>query len=227
MKDISIVIVDDHAMVRQGIRALLESEPHLKVVAEASSGLEAIDVVNDHRPDVLLLDLILPGLDGLEVARISHRRCPDTKVIILTMHSNEAYVFKALQAGVRGYVLKSCGSEELLRAIEATMQGEVYLSSPLSKERINQFANQTNRGEVDLYDTLTKREKQVMQLATQGLTNVRMAGQLGISPRTIEVHRANLMRKLKVNNHSELLRFSLSRGLFPTDDLPPSRSPGN
>ena len=221
MKKVRLFIADDHAMVRQGIRALLQTEPEMEVVGEAATGLETMEAVEEIRPDVLLLDLVMPELDGMEVARLCHRRWPDMKVVVVTMHSNEAYVFKALQMGAQGYVVKDCDARTLLLAIRSVMNGQTFLSPPLSHEQIQAFAAQTEGGKVDLYDTLTKREKQVLQLTAEGYTNVRMAEKLGISPRTVEVHRANLMKKLHVGNHSELVRYTFSRGLIPYHDMPP------
>ena len=213
----SIVLAEDHHIVRQGIRALLEREPGFSVVGETNDGLEAAQMVEQLRPDVLVLDLMLPTLSGLEVARQARQRSPDTCIVILSMHANEGYVLEALQAGAMAYVLKESPSDELVRAIRNAIAGRRYLSPPLSERAIEIYIEKAGAGAADPYNTLTNREREVLHLAARGYTNADIAAKLSISPRTVETHRARLMRKLHLNSQVDLVRFALRRGILPMD----------
>ncbi len=215
---VSIVLADDHHVVRQGLRALLEAEPHFFVKGEAGDGLTALQMVENLRPDVLVLDLMMPGLNGLEVTRQATKLSPSTKIIILSMHAGEAYVLEALRNGAYGYVLKDSGADELVEAIDAVMGGRRFLSSPLSERAIDLYITKSQDLPEDPYDSLTTREREVLQLAAEGNTNVLIADLLSISPRTAETHRANMMRKLDLHNSTELIRFALQRGIIPMTD---------
>lgn len=215
---VSIVLADDHHVVRQGLRALLEAEPHFFVKGEAGDGLTALQLVENLRPDVLVLDLMMPGLNGLEVTRQATKLSPATKIIILSMHAGEAYVLEALRNGAYGYVLKDSGADELVDAINTVMGGRRYLSSPLSERAIDLYITKSQDLPEDPYDSLTTREREVLQLAAEGNTNVMIADMLSISPRTAETHRANMMRKLDLHNSTELIRFALQRGIIPMTD---------
>ncbi|MBP7961193.1 MAG: response regulator transcription factor [Caldilineaceae bacterium] len=215
---VSIVLADDHHVVRQGLRALLEAEPHFFVKGEAGDGLTALQLVENLRPDVLVLDLMMPGLNGLEVTRQATKLSPATKIIILSMHAGEAYVLEALRNGAYGYVLKDSGADELVEAIHTVMGGRRYLSSPLSERAIDLYITKSQDLPEDPYDSLTTREREVLQLAAEGNTNVLIADLLSISPRTAETHRANMMRKLDLHNSTELIRFALQRGIIPMTD---------
>jgi DNA-binding NarL/FixJ family response regulator len=207
----TLLLVDDHQMVRQGLRALLAREPDLRLVGEAAEGLEAVRLAERLRPDVLVLDLMMPGLNGLDVTRQVARRVPETRVVILSMHAHEAYVLEALLAGAAGYVLKESSSDELVKAIQAVTAGQHYLSPPLSDEALGAYRRRTGSLPPDPYHTLTAREREVLQLTTEGQSGAAIAERLFISPRTVETHRANLMRKLKVRNQKELIRYALQR----------------
>jgi DNA-binding NarL/FixJ family response regulator len=214
----TIVLADDHQVVRHGLRVLLESEPNFRIVGEASDGLEAIELVERQQPDVLVLDLMMPGLNGLEVARQSSHRSPRTNVVILSMYNNEAYVLEALRAGAKAYVLKASTSDELVRAIREVVAGRRYLSPPLSERAIQAYSQKAESAAVDAYETLTTREREILQLAAEGCTNAEIASRLSISPRTAETHRANLMRKLGLHTHTDLIRYALRRGILPIDN---------
>jgi DNA-binding NarL/FixJ family response regulator len=211
-----ILLADDHQIVRQGLRAVLEGAGDFAVVAEVASGLDVAPLVEQARPDVLLLDLMMPGLNGLEVARQLHRKHPAVKIVILSMHSNESYVLEALRAGASAYVLKSGSSKEILEAVRAAAAGRRYLSPPLSERAIDAYAHRAEDAE-DPYETLTTREREVLQMAAEGRSNQRMAEQLGISARTVETHRANLMHKLGLEGQTELVRYCIRRGILPAE----------
>jgi two-component system response regulator NreC len=212
---IRIVIADDHRIVREGFRALLAAEKDLEIVAETGDGLEALRLVDKHKPDVLLVDLMMPGLGGLEVARQLGNRSSRTRVVVLTMHSNEAYVLRAIENGAVGYVLKDASSIELIRAVHEAVAGRRYLSPPLSERAIESYLQKARTAQTaDRYQTLTTREREVLHLIAEGHTNAQIGGRLYISPRTVETHRSNLMHKLGVRTQSELIRYAVQRGIL-------------
>ncbi len=212
---ITIVLADDHHVVRQGLRSLLETEPDLQVVGEASDGLEAIQLVESVHPDILVLDLMMRGMNGLEVAREVSKRSTGTRIVILSMYDNEAYVLGALRAGAKAYVLKESSSAELVQAIREAVIGHRYLSSSLSERAIDAYMQKVEDTTLDPYDTLTSREREVLHLAAQGCTNADMAARLFISRRTVEAHRANMMQKLGLHTQTDLIRYALQRGILP------------
>ena len=205
---LTLVVADDHRIVREGLRAVLAAEPDFRLVGEAGDGLEALRLVERLRPDVLVLDLRLPGLGGVEVARRVARRCPRTAVVVLSMHCDPSYVAEALRAGARAYVPKDAGVEELVRAVRAAAAGEEYLSPALPREAIAELRRQDAP---DPYAALTPREREVLQLTAEGCSCNEVARRLFISPRTVETHRANVMRKLGVRNQKELIRYAVRR----------------
>ncbi len=214
----TIVLADDHKIVRQGLRALLEAEPDFQVVGEAGNGLEAVQMVERLAPEVLVLDLMMPGLNGLEVARQLSKRSPQTRIVILSMHDNEAYVLRALMNGATAYVLKDSSANDLSRAVREAAAGRRYLSPPLSDRAIEVYQQKARAAALDRYETLTTREREVIQLAAEGHTNAEIAARLNISPRTAETHRANLMHKLGLHSHTDLIRYALRRGIIPMDE---------
>ncbi len=214
---ITLVLVEDHEVVRQGLRALLAAEPDFHIVGETGDGAAAPALVEQLRPDVLVLDLMLPGLPGLEVVRAVRQRAPDTRVVILSMHANEAYVLGALQAGAVAYVLKKSGATELLTAIRAAWTGRRYLSPPLSEEAIQAYVEKS-RATPDAYQTLTAREREVLHLMVEGLTSAEIAARLVISHRTVEMHRSRVMHKLGLDKKTDLIRYAIKRGLLPLED---------
>jgi DNA-binding NarL/FixJ family response regulator len=203
-------------MVRKGLRALLEGEDHCRVIGEASDGLSAIDLIVRLRPEVAVIDVQLPDLNGLEVARRAQERVPETAIILLSMYSDEAYVLDAFRHGARGYVLKASATTDLIDAVHAAVQGRRNLSAPLSERAIDAYARRASAAHpLDRYELLTNREREVLQLAAQGLPNAEIGSRLSISPRTAETHRANLLRKLNLQTQTDLVRFAVARGLIP------------
>ncbi len=214
----TIVLADDHHIVRQGLRALLEVEPDLSVVGEAGDGLEAVHNVEVLNPRVLVLDLMMPGLNGLDVLRQIKKRSPNTEVVILSMYANEAYVLAALSNGAAAYVLKDSSSADLVLAVREAAAGRRYLSPPLSARAIEVYQEKAKAATLDPYETLTSREREVLHLAAEGHTNNEIGARLGISSRTAETHRSNLMHKLDLHTQADLIRFALRRGIIPMED---------
>ena len=217
MQRTKVILADDHQIVRQGLRALLESEPDMDVVGEVAEGLTVADMVTRLNPDVLVLDLMMPGLNGLEVARQVNQRSPNVRIIVLSMHANEAYVLEALRNGASGYVLKESSTETLVTAIRTTMEGRRYLCAPLSEMAMEAFLQKAQSVAVDPYDSLTGREREVLQLAAEGHTNTAIAERLSISPRTAEVHRARIMEKLQLTNQTGLIKYAIRKGLLSVE----------
>jgi len=214
---VKVILADDHQIVRQGLRALLEAESDMTVVGEVSEGLSVADTVTRLAPDVLVLDLMMPGLNGLEVTRQVSQRSPSVRIIVLSMHANEAYVLEALRNGAAGYVLKDSSTDTLVTAIRTTMEGRRYLCAPLSEMAMEAFMQKAQNVAVDPYDSLTGREREVLQLAAEGHTNTAIADRLSISPRTAEVHRARIMEKLQLTNQTGLIKYAIRKGLLDMD----------
>jgi DNA-binding NarL/FixJ family response regulator len=211
---IKLVIVDDHAVVRQGMKSLLEAESDFQVLGEAGDGFEAIRLVEKLKPDVLLLDLMLDGLNGIEVTRQVSKISPRTKVVIFSVYGNEHYAMDAMRAGAKAYVLKESDLGELLQAIRQAIAGHRYLSSPLTDLVVDLYTESGKAAKADPYETLTAREREVLQLAAQGHTNSDIATQLRISRRTVEIHRSNMIRKLGLRvPHVKLAQYALQRGI--------------
>lgn len=213
-----VILADDHAIVRQGFRALLHAQPDVEVVGETGDGAEAVALVERHRPDVLVVDLALPSLDGLEVTRRSRDVSPDTAVVVLSMHDHEAYVAQAVRAGATAYVLKESSLEDLVTALRAVCSGGRFFSDGL----VDPFQTEDGAEVVDRYDTLTPREREVLHLVAQGMTAPQIAERLFLSPRTVETHRGNGLAKLGLHSQADLIRYMLERGLVP----PQRSSPG-
>jgi two-component system, NarL family, response regulator NreC len=218
MSAIRIVLADDHQIVRQGVKALLENESDFAVVGEAGDGTTALAITGKLKPDILVADLMMPGLNGLEVTRRVGKASPDTKVVILSMYMNEPYVIEALRNGAYGYVLKESNIADLARAIREVSAGRHYLSPPLSERAIEAYLEKTRGASLDLYDTLTTREKEVLQLAVEGHGNAEIATRLYISVRTAETHRGNLMRKLGLHTQTDLIKYALKKGILRTEE---------
>ena len=220
MNKTAILIADDHQIVRQGLRGLIEAEPDFCVVGEVSDGLETLRLAERLSPDVLVLDLAMPGLHGLEVVRRIGRRWPKIRVIILSMHSNEHYILDALRNGALGYVFKDSCTDNLVRAIRDALAGRRYLPPPFSESAIAAYIDVTKRSAVDVYETLSNREREVLQLVVEGRTNAEVGNRLFISPRTVEAHRARLMRKLSLRNEADLIRYAFKKGLLSLQEPP-------
>jgi len=213
VKTITIVLADDHHIVRQGFRSLLENQEGFSVMAEAGDGLEAVKVTASLKPDVLVVDLVMPCLNGLEVTRQIAKLSPDTKAIILSMYMDEPYVIEALQNGAWGYVLKESNISDLVKAIREVADGRHYLGSPLSELAIAAYKEKTKGASLDPYNTLTTREREVLQLVVEGHTNADIAARLFISQRTVESHRASMMQKLSITSRADLVAYALKRGM--------------
>jgi DNA-binding NarL/FixJ family response regulator len=213
---ITVVLVDDHPIVRQGLRSLLEGGDDCRVLGEAADGLTAMDLITQQQPDVAIVDVQLPDLNGLEVARRARERAPRTRVVMLSMYADEPYVLDALRYGAVGYVLKAAATTDLIAAVHAAVAGRRFLSAPLNERAIDAYARRASESErpLDRYELLTAREREVLQLAAQGLSNAEVGERLSISPRTAETHRANLLRKLGLQTQTELVRFAVGRGLI-------------
>ena len=217
-----ILLADDQQVVRQALRCLIEREADLEVVGEASDGLEVLPLAERLKPDVLITDVAMPGLYGLEVTRRVRELTPGTGVVILSRYLNEWYVTEALRNGASGYVVKQAEAHELTRAVRTVAQGRRYLSSPLSPEDVQSWLLQAERLTGDSYESLTGREREVLQLVAEGYSSTRIARRLSISVRTAEAHRANVMRKLRLKNYTALIKYALARGVLPPiEPLPP------
>jgi two-component system response regulator NreC len=200
------------------MQTLLETEPDFSIIGEAGDGLETVRLVERLQPDVLVLDLMMPGLSGLEALPIIRQRSPRTRVVVLSMHNNNAFVATALKDGAMGYVLKGSDEEVLVRAVREVAAGRRFLSPPVTERAIDAYIEQSRSVQIDLHETLTDREREVLRLAAEGKTSSEIAASLHISPRTVENHRGNMMRKLGLKNPSELVRYAVRRGLIPLEE---------
>ncbi len=215
MQPTKVMIIDDHEVVRRGLHALLETDQSLEVVGEASDGLTAISQVQTLRPDVAIVDLQLPGINGLEVIRQITKTMPKIKVIVYTFYGNEANILSALHAGAKGYIVKDSSTDELVRGIKEVVAGRRYLGSPLPELAIDVYMNMEKENAHDPYEMLTSREREILQLVAEGCTNTQIADRLFISRRTVEIHRSNMMRKLGLHRPQvDLVQYAMQRGLI-------------
>jgi len=206
-----LLLADDHAMVRRGLRMILDAEPDLEVVAEAGDGAEAIELVVSEQIDLAVLDITMPRLTGLQAARELAQRRPETKLLMLSMHDNEEYLFEALRAGAAGYVLKSAVDRDLVEACRATLRGETFLYPGAVTALVR--AHLERGGDDAEFDPLTPRESEVVKLVAEGMTTREIADALFISPKTVERHRANVLEKLGMRDRVDLTRYAIRRGL--------------
>ena len=212
---IRLLLVDDHAVVRSGLKMLLASEADVEIVGEAGSGSEAVSAAGSARPDVILMDIGLPDMTGIEAARVIKSQFPKIAIVALTIHEDEEYFFKMLEAGASGYVPKRAAPEELLTAIRAAALGEVYLYPSLAKLLVKDYLSQEHAAEhKPTLDGLTAREQEVLSLLAEGAANDRIAESLVISPKTVERHRENIMHKLNLHSRSELVRYAIRKGII-------------
>jgi len=214
---IRVVIADDHAILREGVRALLQLQPDMEVVGEASNGTEAIAQVAKLDPDVLLMDIAMPGLGGIEAALELKKEGRRTRILILSQYEDREYVRRLLKAGVSGYVLKKSAGAELANAVRAVHRGGLVLDPEVARTAMEE-ANPATPGAADPYDALTDREKQVLKLVAEGKSNKEVAEVLGISVKTAMSHREHVMEKLGVHNRTELVRFAIKRGVIRVDE---------
>lgn len=218
MDKIAVFLADDHTIVRKGLLSLLLEQADFTVVGEAEDGREALAHVERLQPDVVVMDITMPRLNGLEATRQIKHRWPAIQVVILTVHTTEEYIFQILQAGASGYVVKQAAPSELVMAIRAAHAGETFLSPSISQTVINEYIASAQAAQFDdAFDTLTEREREIMQLLAEGLSTREIADLLVISVKTVETHRGNLMRKLHVHNLVDLTKYAIRKGVVPLE----------
>ncbi len=211
---IRILLADDHVLVRAGVRRILDAEPDMKVVAEASDGAEAIELAREHQPDLAVLDISMPRMTGLQAVKEIKRRSPSTQALMLSMHDNEQYFFTALKAGAAGYVLKSVADEDLVSACRAAVRGDSFLYAGVASTLVRDFLDRMKRGERTPSSVLTPREDEVVKLIAEGYSSREIAKMLVISHKTVERHRANILAKLGMRDRTELTRYAIRAGLI-------------
>jgi len=212
MIPVRVLLADDHALVRAGIRALLQGLEGVTVVAETGNGAEVLELARTHRPDVVLLDISMPGLSGLDVSAQLERELPEVRVVVLSMHANEEYVLQALRSGAVGYMLKDSATAELELALKAVMQGETYLSPPISKQVVEGYVQRVG-AEQPASEKLTPRQREVLQLIAEGHSTKEIAYRLELSVKTVETHRAQLMERLQIRDIAGLVKYAIRSGL--------------
>jgi two-component system, NarL family, response regulator NreC len=215
---VTILLADDHPLIRQGLRTLLEAESGFSVVGEAKDGLQAVRLAESLQPSILIVDLMMPNLNGLEVLKQVRHRSPNTHMIVLSMQSAEPYVVETFRSGAIGYVLKDSAPGELITAIRQALVNEKYLSPKLREPLIDMIAKVGENVNMDPYETLTDREREVLQMAAEGKTAPEIARQLSISHRTVELHRSRMMNKMGFRTQTELVRYAIKRGILPMED---------
>lgn len=217
---IKILVADDHNLVRQGIVALLNVESDMQVIGEASDGIEAVRLAKKFNPDIVIMDLSMPNLNGLEATHQIKRDASDVKVLILTQHENEEYVMQIIKAGASGYVLKTSVSDDLIKAIKEIQKGEKFFSPSISRMILDDYIKRTQGLQTEnKAPELTHREKEVLQLIAEGRTNQEVARKLFISVRTVEFHRANIMHKLQLNDLASLIKYTIQKGIVQINSI--------
>jgi two-component system, NarL family, response regulator NreC len=212
---VRILLADDHTLVREGLRRILEAEPGWQVVAEAADGREAVQRCLELKPDLVIVDLAMPQLGGVDAIQQIVRRVPATRVLVLSMHADEVYVTRALKAGAHGYLLKDSAGTDLLRAVTALSQHKSFFSPAVSRVMLDDYVRQlAERGITDRYDTLSEREREVFQLIAEGRVNKEIAEILHLSPSTVETHRARIMEKLDVHSAVEIVLYAVRKGII-------------
>ncbi len=215
---IRLLLVDDHAVVRSGLRMLLQAQPDMRIVGEAESGAEAIHQVRLHRPDVVLMDIQMPDMNGIEATREIKRMSASTAVLALTMHEDDQYFFEMLRAGASGYVPKRAAPDELVSAIRTVSQGQVFLYPSLAARLVQSYLGQPTATDAPPAEELTPREQEVLTLIAEGLTNPEIADKLVISAKTVDRHRENIMRKLNLHSRVDLVKYAIKEGLIGLED---------
>jgi two-component system response regulator NreC len=215
MGQLRILLADDHTVVRQGLRKVLEERPDWVVVAEAGNGRDAVKQAEEMKPDVAILDVAMPLLNGIEATRQIVKRSPGTRVLVLTMHSDEAYVNQILKAGATGYLLKDSADVDLIQAVAAVSQGKSFFSPAVARLMLDDYVRQlADKGITDRYESLSEREREIFQLIAEGKANKEIAVILSISPSTVETHRARIMEKLDLHSAAEIVLYAVRRGVI-------------
>lgn len=215
MAKLQLLIGDDHALFRHGLRKILEERPDWEVAAEACDGRDAVNRTLELRPDVAVLDIGMPKLNGIEATRQIVRKAPDIPVLIVSMHAEEPYVVRALQAGARGYLLKDSAATDLLQAIGAVAAGRSFFSPAVAQVMLDDYVRQlAERGVTDRYETLSEREREILQLVAEGQSSKEIADLLSVAPSTVETHRAHIFQKLDLRNTAELVLYAVRRGII-------------
>jgi two-component system response regulator NreC len=217
MSKIRVLLADDHAIVRDGVRMILNAQPDMEVVGEASTGTEVLSLAHALKPDMVLMDIGMPGMNGLEATRALKGAQPLIYILILTMQEGEDYFFRILAAGASGYLLKGAGSDELLSAIRAVYQGRVYLDPTMAKKLVGDYLK-TQESSASASDPLTPREREVLKLIAAGKTSREIAEELVLSINTVQTHRLHLMEKLNLHNRTELIKYAIRRGLIDAEE---------
>lgn len=212
MNTIRVILADDHSLVRVGVRTLIEQINGIELVAEASNGREALEAIRVHNPDIAMIDISMAGMNGLETTTRITQDYPHVRVIILSIHASEEYVWQALKAGAKGYLLKDTGMAELEKAIRSVMAGEMFLTPAVSKQVITDYMHRMDAGET-LLDHLTRRQREVLQMIAEGRTAKEIAWELNLSVKTVETHRTQLMRRLEIYDVPGLVRYAIRMGI--------------
>jgi two-component system, NarL family, response regulator NreC len=215
MKPIRILLADDHTVVRKGLRLLIETQPGFEVIADACDGRETVAMAEQYQPDVVVLDVAMPILNGIEAARQISSKLPHTAIVFLSMHADEAYVLKALKSGARAYLLKDSAEYDLIAAIKAVSEGKAFFSPAISKMLVEDYMRQMRERDVeDSYELLTTRERELLQLLAEGRSNKEVASLLNLSLYTVETHRGNIFQKLNLHNTAELILYAIRKGVI-------------
>ncbi|MBI5870280.1 MAG: response regulator transcription factor [Actinobacteria bacterium] len=219
MSKIRILLADDHAILRAGLVRLLSEEPDIEVVGEADNGREAVQKVQELHPDIVLMDIGMPVMNGMEATKQIKKRDNDVKILVLTMHDNEEYLFQVLQAGASGYVLKKAADSDLVNAIHVVSRGDCFLYPSAAKMVVEDYLEKLKHGQepTSSFDTLTDREREILTLVAEGYTNREIAEALFISVKTVETHKANIMEKLNLHKRAELVRYAIKKGMLQVD----------
>ena len=215
MPRLRLLLADDHTVVRQGLRKVLEDRPEWEVVAEAGDGREAVRLTETHKPDVAIVDVAMPLLNGIETTRQISRKSPSTRVLVLSMHADEAYVTQILQAGATGYLLKDSADVDLIQAVAAVAKGTSFFSPAIARVMLDDYVQKlAEKGVTDRYESLSEREREIFQLIAEGKANKEIAALLSISPSTVETHRARIMEKLDLHSAAEIVLYAVRRGVI-------------
>ncbi len=217
MGKIKVLVADDHTILRQGIKSLLANEEEIEVIGEAKNGREALTIIEETLPDVILMDIAMPGLNGLEATRRIKKKFPRMKVLVLTMYTNEEYIFQILNAGANGYLVKETAFQDLISAIKAVYKNEAFMSPSISKKVINSYIKRAQNDEQEICEILTTREREILQLIAEGNSSKKIAELLFISPKTVETHRTHIMDKLNIHNRTGLVKYAIRKGIVDVD----------